>query len=88
MAGAEGVSPGQDLLGPARIGHRRSAPRTEVGRLGLALKVAALDVALAAYPDLRTVDTSNAEANEHMNRINQQLGYRPIETLLELQKRL
>ena len=38
--------------------------------------------------DLVSLDTSNAEVNTHMNAVNEALGYRSIETLLELQKRL
>lgn len=57
-------------------------------RLGLALKLATHDLAAATYPDLVTLDTSNAEVNTHMNAVNEALGYRTIETLLELQKRL
>jgi GNAT superfamily N-acetyltransferase len=57
-------------------------------RLGLALKVATHDLVVATYPELVTVDTSNAEANTWMNAVNDTLGYRTIETLLELQKRL
>lgn len=57
-------------------------------RLGLALKIATHDLAVATYPDLVSVDTSNAEVNTRMNAVNEALGYRTIETLLELQKRL
>ncbi|NYE37220.1 GNAT superfamily N-acetyltransferase [Nocardioides cavernae] len=57
-------------------------------RLGLALKVATHDLALASYPALESVDTSNAEVNTWMNAVNEALGYRTIETLLELQKKL
>ncbi|KQV72685.1 hypothetical protein ASC64_20275 [Nocardioides sp. Root122] len=57
-------------------------------RLGLALKVATHDLAVAAYPELVSVDTSNAEVNTWMNAVNDALGYRTIETLLELQKKL
>lgn len=57
-------------------------------RLGLALKIATHDLAVATYPSLLTVDTSNAEVNTHMNAVNDALGYRTIETLLELQKKL
>ena len=46
------------------------------------------DLALATYPGLVAVDTSNAEVNTHMNAVNDALGYRTLETLLELQKRL
>jgi len=57
-------------------------------RLGLALKVATHDLAVATYPELVSVDTSNAEVNTWMNAVNDALGYRTIETLLELQKKL
>ena len=63
-------------------------PRHRGHRLGLALKVATHDLALASYPGLVTLDTSNAEVNTHMNAVNEALGYRTIETLLELQKKL
>ena len=43
---------------------------------------------VATYPSLVSVDTSNAEVNTHMNAVNDALGYRTIETLLELQKKL
>lgn len=57
-------------------------------RLGLVLKLATHDLALASYPLLETVTTSNAKVNLHMNAVNEVLGYRTIETLLELQKHL
>ncbi len=69
---------GITIVDPAHRGHR----------LGLALKLATHDLALAAYPGLLTVDTSNAEVNTHMNAVNDALGYRTIETLLELQKKV
>ena len=69
---------GITIVDPAHRGHR----------LGLALKVATHDLAVATYADLVALDTSNAEVNTHMNAVNETLGYRSIETLLELQKRL
>ncbi len=69
---------GISLVDPAHRGHR----------LGLALKVATHDMAVAAYPDLVSLDTSNADANTHMNAVNEAMGYRTIETLLELQKKI
>jgi len=69
---------GISLVAPAHRGHR----------LGLALKLATHDLVAAAYPDLVSVDTSNAESNVHMNAVNDALGYRTIETLLEVQRRL
>ncbi|KRF35265.1 GNAT family N-acetyltransferase [Nocardioides sp. Soil805] len=55
-------------------------------RLGLALKIATHDLVRATYPQCVSVDTCNAEVNTHMNAVNEALGYRSIETLLELQK--
>lgn len=69
---------GVTIVAPAHRGHR----------LGLALKLASHDLALATQPGLRAVDTSNAEVNTHMNAVNDVLGYRTLETLLELQKPL
>jgi len=69
---------GITIVDPAHRGHR----------LGLALKVATHDLALATYPTLVSLDTSNADSHTHMNAVNEALGYRTIETLLELQKRL
>lgn len=69
---------GITIVDPAHRGHR----------LGLALKLATHDLVSSAYPGLLTVDTSNAEVNTHMNAVNDALGYRTIETLLELQKKL
>ena len=69
---------GITIVDPAHRGHR----------LGLALKIATHDLAVASYPDLVSLDTSNAEVNTWMNAVNEALGYRTIETLLELQKKL
>lgn len=69
---------GTTIVDPAHGGHS----------LGLALKIATHDLALATYDDLQTVDTCNAEVNQHMNAVNEALGYRSIETLLELQKKI
>lgn len=69
---------GITIVDPAHRGHR----------LGLALKVATHDLAVTTYPTLVSLDTCNADSNTHMNAVNEALGYRTIETLLELQKRL
>lgn len=72
----------------AQVGITIVDPAHRGRRLGLALKLATHDLAVATYPGLLTVDTSNAEVNDHMNAVNEALGYRTIETLLELQKKL
>lgn len=69
---------GVTIVDPAHRGHR----------LGLALKIATHDLALATFSGCVSIDTCNAEVNTHMNAVNEALGYRNIETLLELQKKL
>jgi GNAT superfamily N-acetyltransferase len=69
---------GITIVDPAHRGHR----------LGLALKLATHDLARATYPTLERIDTSNAEVNTWMNAVNEALGYRTIETLMELQKKI
>jgi hypothetical protein len=39
-------------------------------------------------PDCELVATSNAETNTHMNAINEAMGYRRLETLVEYHKGL
>lgn len=64
-------------------------PREHRGyRLGLALKVANLAFLQDLRPDAQLVSTYNAEVNEHMIGVNEQLGFRPVERLGEFQKRL
>ncbi|MFG2063295.1 GNAT family N-acetyltransferase [Micromonospora sp. NPDC048871] len=45
-------------------------------RLGLLAKIENLRHLLAHEPDLRVIDTFNADSNEHMIAINEQLGFR------------
>lgn len=56
-------------------------------RLGLALKLANHRLLWSLFPACEHVATSNADANEHMNRVNHDVGYRPAETCHELQKK-
>jgi len=57
-------------------------------RLGLALKVANLQLLQGLPPDARRVTTYNGEVNSHMIGVNERLGFRPVERLGEFQKRL
>ena len=57
-------------------------------RLGLAMKLAAQCSLRAAYPTCELVATDNAGVNAPMNAVNDRLGYRVVEDLVELQKRL
>jgi GNAT superfamily N-acetyltransferase len=55
-------------------------------RLGITTKVANLRWLQAAEPDARLVVTWNAEVNRHMIGVNERLGFRPVERLVEFQK--
>lgn len=57
-------------------------------RLGLATKLATHRALRAAFPECGLVVTSNADVNEHMNAINEALGYRVLENLVEYHRRL
>ncbi|MEH1099656.1 GNAT family N-acetyltransferase [Micromonospora sp. CPCC 205561] len=57
------------LVDPEHRGHR----------LGLLAKVENLRHLLAHEPAVRAIDTFNAAENAHMVRINEQLGFRPVD---------
>ena len=56
--------------------------------LGLAVKLAHHRSLRAAVPECRFVLTDNADSNVHMNAVNEAMGYRLVEQLLEVQKEL
>ncbi len=66
------------LVKPAHRGHR----------LGLAAKVANLQWLHEEHPDARLLVTYNAEVNAPMIAVNEAMGFRPVERLVELQKKL
>ena len=55
-------------------------------RLGLAMKVRLHQLLRAEYPACTTIVTGNAGVNTWMNAVNDQLGYRVVEQILEMQK--
>jgi GNAT superfamily N-acetyltransferase len=55
--------------------------------LGMALKVTVLRILAVAHPERRVIHTWNAVENAPMQRINKQLGFRPVERELEVQRR-
>ncbi len=57
-------------------------------RLGMAVKVANLTAVQAAYPQRTFVNTQNSETNGPMVDINERMGFRPVELLLELQRKV
>jgi hypothetical protein len=67
---------GGTLVLPGHRGHR----------LGLALKVANQTLLRDRFPAVRGVHTWNADINEHMNAINERLGFTTVERLVEVQR--
>jgi GNAT superfamily N-acetyltransferase len=57
-------------------------------RLGMAVKVANLRTLSETQPQITTVVTFNADVNAPMVAVNDQLGFRPVSWMGELQKRL
>lgn len=57
-------------------------------RLGLATKVRNLKAVQDAHPERTRIFTCNAEVNDAMIRINEQLGFKPIEIQAEFQRKL
>lgn len=56
-------------------------------RLGLATKLANLAQFTRDFPAARLVHSWNAEENDHMVAINEQLGFTPVEYLAEMQRK-
>jgi GNAT superfamily N-acetyltransferase len=57
-------------------------------RLGLAVKVANVRLLQETHPQVTTVVTFNADVNAPMVAVNERLGFRPVQWMGELQKRL
>ena len=69
--------------------HDTSVVRAHRGhRLGLLLKAGMVLWMAEVEPQLETVDTWNAESNDHMIAVNEQLGYRPLGRGVQYQRRL
>ncbi|HEX7740166.1 MAG TPA: GNAT family N-acetyltransferase [Marmoricola sp.] len=66
------------LVVPAHRGHR----------LGLRLKAINQLAMVERFPQVRAIETGNAHDNDHMNAVNDLLGFRPIGRWLEMQRRL
>ncbi|MGH3966331.1 MAG: GNAT family N-acetyltransferase [Pseudonocardiaceae bacterium] len=61
------------------------APEHRGHRLGTLIKVANLNYACAQRPELRVIDTCNADSNPYMVRINEAMGFRPYRRVGEWQ---
>ena len=73
------------------IGHQHdtSVVREHRGhRLGLLLKAAMMQWLAEVEPQLESVDTWNAESNDHMIGVNEQLGYRVLGRGVQFQRTL
>jgi GNAT superfamily N-acetyltransferase len=73
------------------IGHQHdtSVVREHRGhRLGLRLKAGMLSWLAEIEPQLESIDTWNAESNDHMIGVNERLGYRVLGRALQFQRRL
>ncbi len=69
--------------------HDTSVSRAHRGhRLGLLLKADLMCWLALAEPQAMSIDTWNAESNDHMIRVNERLGYRPLGRELAFQRRL
>ena len=72
----------------ARIGVTMVLPEHRGHRLGLATKLASHRALREQVPSCHLVVTSNAEVNTHMNAINEAMGYRRLETLVEYHRQI
>ena len=61
-------------------------PAVRGRRLGLALKLATLDLVERHHPGRTTLHTWTAPDNDAMHRTNLAFGYRPVEVLHEMQR--
>ena len=69
-----------------RIGLTMVLPEHRGHSLGLAMKLATHRSLVAQVPECRIVATGNADVNAHMNAVNERMGYRLVEDMLEVQK--
>ncbi len=69
--------------------HDTTVARSHRGhRLGLVLKASMMDLLFREEPQVRTVDTWNAESNDHMIAVNAQLGYQVMGRSIAYQRTL
>ena len=69
--------------------HDTSVVRAHRGhRLGLLLKADMMRWLAEVEPQLQTIDTLNAESNDHMIGVNERLGYRVMGRGLQFLRRI
>ena len=95
---AAAIAPDGDLVGftdlsvsrakttQASVGITFVLPGHRGHSLGMAVKLANHRTLMAELPECELVRTSNADTNAHMNAVNEQMGYRQVEDILEVQK--
>ena len=86
LAGCSDVRVDEAAPGSADVGITLVTEEHRGRRLGLAMKLATHRMLLDAYPACQRATTSNAAVNQHIGAVNERLGYRVVEDLLELQK--
>lgn len=72
----------------AHQGMTMVAPEHRGHRLGMRVKIENLRQLRQHCPGVRRIDTSTADGNVHMIAINERLGFRPVDHLVECQRQL
>lgn len=94
------VAPDGSLCGFTEVGVTRQDPR--LGRiggtlvlpghrghaLGLGMKLASHRRVRGLFPGCESIETTNADVNAWMNTINERMGYRVVERVLDVQKKV
>jgi len=88
VAGLSGVRVNRHDPRVAHVAVTMVLPEHRGHRLGMATKLATHRALREQVPACRLVVTSNSDLNTHMNAINDALGYRRLETLLEYHRTL
>jgi GNAT superfamily N-acetyltransferase len=95
---AAAIAPGGELVGYTDVKVSRAQtthgsvgvtfvlPEHRGHALGLAMKLANHRTLIVAHPECGFVQTSNADVNDHMDAVNEAMGYRQVEDILEVQK--
>jgi GNAT superfamily N-acetyltransferase len=86
LAGVSDVRPSTPDLEKAFVGITIVGRQHRGHALGLAMKLATHRELRTTYPQCRIAATNNAGSNVHMNAVNDRMGYRVVEDLLDLQK--
>jgi len=88
LVGYTDVSVSRAKTTQASVGITFVLPGHRGHSLGLAIKLASHRALVVALPECEIVRTSNAAVNDHMNAVNEAMGYRQVEDILEVQKQL